>query len=227
MDRREHAERETVDFENAELVEVVLVPLHDRAAFHRGRLNRHEILEFAAGHHHAAHVLAEVAGKADELADERREPRARVARGVEPRFGQPRRQILQMVAHVDHSRDRLDAIEREAEHLGEIADGRPQPIRNHLGRHRRPGAAVGVVDVLQHLLAAVVLEVDVDVGSLPPLAAHEPLEEHVHPRRVHRRDSEAVADAGVGRRATALAEDAAATGKPHDIEHREEVGLVA
>ena len=172
-------------------------------------------------------MLAEVAGKADELADERREPRARVARGVEPRFGQPRRQILHVVSHVDHAGDRLDAVEREAEHLGEIADGRPQPIRNHFGRHCRAGATVGVVDVLQHLLAAVVLEVDVDVRRLPPLAAHKPLEEHVHPRWIHRRDPEAVADAGVGRRAAALAENAAAAGEPHDVEHREEIGLVA
>ncbi len=226
-DRREHPQREAVHFQDAEFVEVVLVPLHDRAALHGGGLDRHEVAEIPAGHHHAADVLAEVAGKADELADERREPRAGVARGVEPRLSQPRRQILAGIAHVVHGRDRVDAVEREAERLGVVADGRPQPVADHLGGHRRPGAAIGFVDVLDHLLAAVVFEVDVDVGSFPAFAAHEPLEEHIHPRRIHRRDPEAVADAGVGCRAPSLAEDAAAAGEPHDVEHREEVGLVA
>ena len=126
-------------------------------------------------------MLAEVAGEADELADECREPRAGVARGVEPSIVEPSRQVLEMIAHVDDARDRVDTVEREAEHLGQIANGRPQPIRDHLGRHRGPGPAIGFVDVLQHLLATVVLEVDVDVGGLPPFTAHEPLEEHVHP----------------------------------------------
>ena len=71
-DRREHAEGEAIDLQDAELVEVVLVPLHDRAAVHRRRLDRHEVAEVAPRHHHAADVLAEMAGKADELADERR-----------------------------------------------------------------------------------------------------------------------------------------------------------
>ena len=64
-----------------------------------------------------------------------------------------------------------------------------------------------VVDVLNHLLAALVLEVDVDVRGLVPLLADEPLEEHVDPVGIDRRHAQAEADGRVGRRPAALAEN--------------------
>ena len=80
---------------------------------------------------------------------------------------------------------------------------------------------------MDHLLAAVVLEVDVDVGGLAALAADEALEEDLHPGRVDRRDPEAVADRRIGRRPAPLAEDSAAAGEAHDVEDGEKIGLVA
>ena len=88
-------------------------------------------------------------------------------------------------------------------------------------------AAVAAVDVLDHLLAALVLEVHVDVGRLAPLARDEALEQEVDPGRVDGGDAEAVADRGVGGRAPPLAEDALAPGEAHDVMHGEEVGGVA
>ena len=122
-DRRQHSQRQAVDLEDAQFVEVVLVPLHHRPARHRRRLDRHEIAEVAAGHHHPPDVLSQVTRKADELADERHEPRAGVTHGGEPRLGQSRRQILHAVPRVDHGGDGVHAVEREAQHLGDVADG--------------------------------------------------------------------------------------------------------
>ena len=74
---------------------------------------------------------------------------------------------------------------------------------------RDPGAvaAVFLVDVLDHLLAPLVLEIDVDVGRLLALLGNEALEQQVAGRRVDRGDPEAVADRAVRRRAAALAQD--------------------
>ena len=47
------------------------------------------------------------------------------------------------------------------------------------------------VDVLDDLFAPLVLEVDVDVGRLAPLAADEALEQQVHARRIDLGDAEA------------------------------------
>jgi hypothetical protein len=76
------------------------------------------------------------------------------------------------------------------------------------GGQRGAVAAVLGVDVLDDLLAPLVLEVDVDVGRLVALAADEALEQQRHARRVDLGDAQAVADRRVGRRAAALAQDA-------------------
>ncbi len=64
-------------------------------------------------------------------------------------------------------------------------------------------------------------------GGSPALPGDEALEQHLHARRVHLRDPQAVADRRVGRRAPPLAQDAAGAGKADDVVHGEEVGLVA
>ena len=97
--------------------------------------------------------------------------------------------------------------------LADVADGGTGAIGDHFGRHAGPLAAVFLVEILQHFLAALVLEVDVDVGGFVPLAADEPLEQHVHPLRIDGGDAQAIADGRVGRRTAALAENAATAGE--------------
>ena len=72
-----------------------------------------------------------------------------------------------------------------------------------------PGAVAAVfrVDVLDHLLAPLMLEIDVDVGRLAALLGDEALEQQVAGRRIDRGDAEAIADRAVRRRAAALAQD--------------------
>ncbi len=77
----------------------------------------------------------------------------------------------------------IDAIERQAQGLAHVAHGGAGAIGDDFGGHAGAVAAVLFIDVLQHFLAALVLEIDVDVRRLLPLAADEPLEEHVHLRR--------------------------------------------
>ena len=121
---------------------------------------------------------------------------------------------------------RVDAVQRQAQGLAHVAHRRARPVGDHLGRHAGPLAAVLLVEILQHLLAALVLEIDVDVRGLVPLAADEPLEEHVHPLGIDRRDAQAVADGRIGRRAAALAENAPPPGESHQVPDGEEIGLV-
>jgi hypothetical protein len=72
-----------------------------------------------------------------------------------------------------------------------------------------PGAvaAVFLVDVLDHFLAPLMLEVDVDVGRLLALFGDEALEQQIAGRRVDGSDAEAITDRAVRRAATPLAQD--------------------
>jgi hypothetical protein len=80
---------------------------------------------------------------------------------------------------------------------------------------------------LEDLFAALVLEVDVDVGRLVALAADETLEEQVDAGRIDRGDAEAIADGRVGRRPASLTENPAGAGKPDQVVDGEEVVLIA
>ena len=89
-DRRQHAEREAIDLEQAQRVEVVLVPLDDGAVLHRRVLDRHHALEQAARDDEAADVLRQVARKAHELARQRDQPHDERIVGIEARFADAR-----------------------------------------------------------------------------------------------------------------------------------------
>ena len=57
----EHPEPEQINFDDPEVGAVLLVPLDDDAAGHRGGLQRHDLVERARADHHPAAVLAEMA----------------------------------------------------------------------------------------------------------------------------------------------------------------------
>ena len=67
----------------------------------------------------------------------------------------------------------------QAERLADLADGAAGAIGDHGGGEAGAVAAVFAIDVLDHLLAPLVLEIDVDVGRLVALVADEALEQQV------------------------------------------------
>ena len=82
--RGEHAEREHVDLEEAECVEVVLVPFDGGAVLHRRVHDGDDLVEPVAGDDEAAAVLGEMARKAGQLLRHlQREAKRRIG-GVEP-----------------------------------------------------------------------------------------------------------------------------------------------
>ena len=212
-DRRQHAEREAVDLEQAQRVEVVLVPLDDGALGHRRVLDRHHPLEQVARDDEAADVLRQVARKAHQLVGQRDEPDDHRVVGLEARLADALGRDLAAVPPGEHAGEPVDLREVEAQRLADVAHRALRPVGDERRGERRAVAAVFRVDVLDHLLAPLVLEVDVDVGRLVALLRDEALEQHAHPRRIDLGDAERVADRRVGRRAAALAEDAPASAR--------------
>ena len=79
---------------------------------------------------------------------------------------------------------RIDAVERHAEDTAHVLDRGP-------GRHRAEGGDLGnalfavlLLDVLDDLFAAVLAEVDVDIGRLGAVGIEEALEEQVVLERI-------------------------------------------
>ena len=97
---------------------------------------------------------------------------------------------------------------------------------DHRGGNARTITAIALIDVLDDLLAPLVLEIHVDIGRLAAFRGNEPLEQQIDLRRIDGRDVQAVAHGGIGRRTTPLAEDVVADGIAHDVMHRQEIPRV-
>ncbi len=181
-DRREHPERQAIDLQQPERIEVVLVPLQDRALRHRRILDGHHPLDEIAGDDEAADVLRQVTGKAHQLVGERGEPDDRRIVRLESCLADALGHDVAAVPPREHAGEPVDLREVEPERLADVAHRALRPVGDERGGDRRAVAAVFPVHVLHHLFAALVLEVDVDVGRLVALAADEALEQHAHPR---------------------------------------------
>jgi hypothetical protein len=70
INRRKHPEREAVDLQNAEGVDVVFVPFDERAVGHRAVFEGDDLAQWRFGDHEAADVLREMAREAEELLDQ-------------------------------------------------------------------------------------------------------------------------------------------------------------
>ena len=123
-------------------------------------------------------------------------------------------------------RDRIDALQVDAQRAAHVAQRRARPVADHDGGERGAVPAVLAVDVLDHLLAALVLEVDVDVGRLVALAADEAAEQQRRAARIDLGDVQAITHERVRRAAAALAQDLLVACPVHDVGHGEEVAFV-
>ena len=225
-DRRQHAERQHVDLQQSKRLEIVLVPLDHAALRHRRVLDRHQALERPAGDDEPAGVLGEVPREADQRIHDLAELPDDRARRVEAVGGELVRVDPPVIPPGARFREAVDLHRIEAERFADVADRALRAIGDHRGGDRRPVAAVLRIDVLDDLFASLMLEVDVDVGRLVPLAREEALEEHRHPGRIDLGDPERVAHRRVGRRAAPLAEDLALAREPDDVVDGEKKGLV-
>ena len=222
----QHAQGEDVDLENADGVEIVLVPFDAGALLHRRVLDRHHLVEPAAGDDEAADVLGEMPRKADQLAREREHPGKLRVGGIEPNaarvllrhgLGRPAPQ---------HAGERADGVLRQPERLADLADGAAGAVADHGRREAGAVAAVALVDVLDDDLAPLVLEIDVDVRRLATVGGDEALEQEIDAGGIDLGDAEAVAHRGIRRRAAALAQDLLRPGEADDVVDGEEIRRV-
>jgi len=100
---------------------------------------------------------------------------------------------------IGQCREAIGLFNREAEDARGVAHGAASAPGDLLADHRRVIPAVFLVDVLQHVLAFLVREVDVDVRRFLPVLAEEALEEQVELHGIHGRDAEAEAHRGIRR----------------------------
>ena len=230
FDRREHPEAQQVHLHDSQVRAIVLVPLHDDAPGHGGRLQRHDLVQPSRRDDYPARVLPEVARQVLDLEEEAQEVlRADVPR-VEAGRGDLAGEILHRIADFAEAPaaellgEVVHLLGRITHRLPRFARRRAVAVGDDVGCHAGSVGTVFRVDVLDDFLALVARgKVEIDVRPFSPLLREEPLEEQVHLHRVHGRDRKRVADGAVGRGATALHEDLLGEAELHDVPDDQEV----
>ena len=136
-DAGQHPEREDVHLEDAERVDVVLVPADDGAVLHRRVLDRHQLVEPPLGDDEAAHVLAEVPGEAVDLLDELHRLRQPPLVGVEAELDQPLARDAAGPPAPDLAGKRRHRVAREAHGRAHLADRPLAAVVDHRGADAR------------------------------------------------------------------------------------------
>ncbi len=138
---------------------------------HRRVLDRHHALQQVARDDEAADVLRQVPRKAHQLVRQGDEPRDHRIVRREAGLANPLGLHLAPVPPRERAGEAIHLREAEAQRLADVAHRAPRPVGDQRRRQRRAVAAVFRVDVLDHLLAPLVLEVDVDVRRFVALPA--------------------------------------------------------
>src|SRR5215210_4874365 len=226
-DAGQHAERQNVDLHEADGVDVVLVPLDEGAVRHGGVADRHRLVDARLAQDEAADVLRQVAREAYELVREIDRLADGGVCGIESRL--PDLVVRQLLAPVapDRVGQRRGDVGREAERLADLADRHARTVVDDRRADRGALPPVASVEVLDDLLAALVLEIDVDVGRLVAVRREEAGEERIDLVRVDGGDAEAIADGAVRSGAAALAQDALALRELDDVVDGEKILRVA
>ena len=119
-------------------------------------------------------MLRQVAGKAQQRLSQSRGATDFGRLGVEAGLADMLVRNAVAVAAPNGVRQGRRDVFGQAEGLADLADGHARAIVDDGGDDGRPLAAIAAVDVLHHLLAPLMLEIDIDVRRLAALLGDEP-----------------------------------------------------
>ena len=178
VDDGQHAEPEQVDLEETQVFQVFFVPLDDRAIGHGAVLDGDQVGYRLVAEQESAGVNGQVAGKVLDFRHqlEKVPMRARIEAGA------LKQRRLHPLVMVQQPGDAVDGCFGQSQRLAYVPDGGTAAVADEVGHHGGVGPAVLAVEVLDDLLAAVVLNVQVDVGRLGPLPGNKALKQQVHAR---------------------------------------------
>ncbi len=136
-DRRQHPEAEHVHLEQAERVEVVLVPLDDGAVLHRRVLDRHQLVERSRARSRSRRRAA--TGAAGSRAGVRASASTRASTGLSGSSPASRTRSASMrgaVPPLHRPRQRLDLQRIETERLRHVTQRAARAVADHRGGER-------------------------------------------------------------------------------------------
>ncbi|MHC3925260.1 hypothetical protein ACMZ4W_00337 [Brevundimonas naejangsanensis] len=197
-DAGQHPQGQDIDLHQAQGVDVVLVPFDEGAVRHGGVADGHGLVQPSLGQDEAPDMLGQVARKTQQA---RRHAHGAINHGI----GGVQTGLLDLAAAdlgapaapLGRGQAGSDVF-GQAQDLADFADGAAGAIADDGGGDAGAMTAIALIDVLDDLLAPLMLEVHVDVGRLVAVGGQETLEQQVVAGRIDAGDAQDVADSRVG-----------------------------
>ena len=168
-DAGQHAQGKHIHLEDAQRVDVILVPLDKRPLRHRAIADGHDLRQRSFGQDETAHMLAQMPRHARHLLRQLQHPPQVGVRQVKTRLADPLFLHLPLERPPNRARQFRGHILAQPHRLADLPNGRAGPVMNDRGAQPRPLPPVFAIHVLDHFLAPLVLKVHVDVRRLIPL----------------------------------------------------------
>src|SRR5208337_2606847 len=122
----------------------------------------------------------------------------------------------------DRTGKRRRHIGRKAERFASLAHRSARPVANDGGSKACAMPAEAVIDILDHLLAPLMLEIHVDIGRLIARVRDEALEKEVRAGGIDLGDAKGITDGRIGGRTAPLMQNVLIPRETDDVLHREE-----
>ena len=204
----EHAQRQHVDLQDAQRIDIVLIPFDEATIRHRAVADRHRFAQRPLGQNEPADVLRQVPRHPDHLFGQGQHPAQVGITQVQPGFAFDVGFLDRVPVTAPHRLgQRAGHVFGQTHRLAHLADRHARAVMDHRGAQPGAMAAIALIDVLDHFLAPLMLEIDVDIGRLLALFGNEPVEQQGVARRIDRGDFQHIADRRIGRRSAPLAQN--------------------
>ena len=112
---------------------------------------------------------------------------------------------------------------RQPQRLADVADRAARTIMNHGGDNRGAVAAIAIEDILHHLFAARMFEIDIDIGRLAAFLGEKTLEQKIDLDRIDGSHAEHETHGRIGRRSPALTQDVLRPRVMDDVVHGQKI----
>ena len=158
MDKREHAQTKHIKLDEAEVVDIIFVPLGHNAAGHGGPFQGKNIGERCGGYDHAADMDAEMPRETGDAVHHIEKLRPRLCRHMSLEFVQAGKVLGDAMRGVvlHGTRHTLNEVDRQAHCLGHIPHGIAGLIGDNVADHAGTSPVIFLVDILDELLTVAV-----------------------------------------------------------------------
>ena len=114
-------------------------------------------------------------------------------------------------------------ITAQPKHLGHFAQRTFAPIGDHRCRQTGPLAPIFCIDILNHLFAAFMFKININIRWLAARLADKPFKQRLRPRWINSGDAQTVTYRRICRRTAPLTQNTAPTGKSHNVKNGQEI----